>query len=65
MLLLGLSRPDELEAVDALPTLELGALPTQQLRELGELALGPGAPAQVLDRVAARAPGTRCSWRRA
>jgi predicted ATPase len=28
-----------------------------QLRELGELALGPGAPAQLLDRIAARASG--------
>jgi class 3 adenylate cyclase/tetratricopeptide (TPR) repeat protein len=57
VLLLGLSRPDALEAAASLPTLELGALAEQQLRELGELALGPGAPAQVLDRVAARASG--------
>jgi class 3 adenylate cyclase/tetratricopeptide (TPR) repeat protein len=57
VLVLGLSRPEALEAADWLPTLELGALPTQQLRELGELALGPGAPAQVLDRIAARASG--------
>jgi class 3 adenylate cyclase/tetratricopeptide (TPR) repeat protein len=57
VLLLGLSRPDALEDADALPTLELGALRERELRELGELALGPGAPAQVLDRVAARASG--------
>ena len=57
VLLLGLSRPDAPEAAEALPTLELGALAERQLRELGELALGPGAPAQVLDRVAARASG--------
>jgi adenylate cyclase len=57
VLLLGLSRPDALEAGDALPTLELGALPEQRLRELGELALGPGAPGQVLERIAARASG--------
>ena len=57
VLLLGLSRPDALESAAPLPTLELGALAEQELRELGELALGPGAPAQVLDRVAARASG--------
>ena len=58
VLLLGLSRPDALEpGPDALPTLELGALGERQLRQLGELALGPGAPGQVLDRVAARASG--------
>jgi class 3 adenylate cyclase/tetratricopeptide (TPR) repeat protein len=57
VLLLGLSRPEALEANDALPTLELGALPEPQLRELGELALGPGAPGQVLERIAARASG--------
>ena len=57
VLLLGLSRPEALEAADWLPTLELGALPEQELRELGELALGPGAPAEVLDRIAARASG--------
>ena len=57
VLLLGLSRPEALEDADALPTLELGALRERELRELGELALGPGAPAQVLDRVAARASG--------
>jgi class 3 adenylate cyclase/tetratricopeptide (TPR) repeat protein len=57
VLFLGLSRPEGLEAADTLPTLELGALPTRRLRELGELALGPGAPARVLDRVAARASG--------
>jgi class 3 adenylate cyclase len=57
VLLLGLSRPDALEAAASLPTLELGALGEPQLRELGELALGPGAPAQVLDRIAARASG--------
>jgi class 3 adenylate cyclase/tetratricopeptide (TPR) repeat protein len=57
VLLLGLSRPEAFEASDALPTLELGALPEQRLRELGELALGPGAPGQVLERIAARASG--------
>jgi class 3 adenylate cyclase/tetratricopeptide (TPR) repeat protein len=57
MLLLGLSRPETLEATGALRTLELAALPQERLRELGELALGPGAPAQVLDSVAARASG--------
>jgi class 3 adenylate cyclase/tetratricopeptide (TPR) repeat protein len=57
VLLLGLSRPEALEASDALPTLELGALAEQRLRELGELALGPGAPGQVLERIAARASG--------
>jgi class 3 adenylate cyclase/tetratricopeptide (TPR) repeat protein len=57
VLVLGLSRPEALEASDALPTLELGALPERELRELGELALGPGAPGQVLERIAARASG--------
>ena len=57
MLLLGLSRPDRLEGMGSLPTLELGALPEQRLRELGEQALGPGAPPHVLDRVAERASG--------
>jgi hypothetical protein len=57
VLLLGLSRPDALDGADAVPTLELGALKERELRELGELALGPGAPAQVLDRVATRASG--------
>ena len=57
VLFLGLSRPEGLEPRDPLPTLELGALPEQRLRELGELALGPGAPAQVLDRMAQRASG--------
>jgi class 3 adenylate cyclase/tetratricopeptide (TPR) repeat protein len=57
VLLLGLSRPDAPEPAASLPTLELGALGERQLRELGQLALGPGAPAQVLDRVVARASG--------
>ena len=57
VLFLGLSRPEGLEAGEALPTLQLEALPEQRLRELGELALGPGAPGQVLDRIAARASG--------
>jgi class 3 adenylate cyclase/tetratricopeptide (TPR) repeat protein len=57
VLFLGLSRPEALEAEDPLPTLRLGALPEQRLRELGELALGPGVPSQVLRRVAARASG--------
>jgi class 3 adenylate cyclase/tetratricopeptide (TPR) repeat protein len=57
VLFLGLSRPEAMEVRDPLPTLKLGAIPEQRLRELGELALGPGVPARVLRRVAARASG--------
>ena len=57
VLFLGLSRPEGREVGAPLPTLELGAIPEQRLRELGELALGPGIPERVLRRVAARASG--------
>jgi len=57
VLLLGLSRPEALESGDPLPILELEALPERRLRELGELALGPGVPALVLERIVARASG--------
>jgi class 3 adenylate cyclase/tetratricopeptide (TPR) repeat protein len=57
VLFLGLSRPVAMEVGDPLPTLKLGAIPEQLLRELGELALGSGVPARVLRRVAARASG--------
>jgi class 3 adenylate cyclase/tetratricopeptide (TPR) repeat protein len=57
VLFLGLSRPEAMEVEEPLPTLKLGAIPEQRLRELGELALGPGIPTQVLRHVAARASG--------
>jgi class 3 adenylate cyclase/tetratricopeptide (TPR) repeat protein len=57
VLFLGLSRPEAREVGAPLPTLKLGAIPEQRLRELGELALGPGIPERVLRRVAARASG--------
>jgi class 3 adenylate cyclase/tetratricopeptide (TPR) repeat protein len=57
VLFLGLSRPEAMEVEDPLPTLKLGAIPEHRLRELGELALGPGIPTQVLRQVAARASG--------
>jgi predicted ATPase len=57
VLFLGLSRLEVPEGRDPLPTLQLQALPEQRLRELGELALGPGVPARVLRRIAARASG--------
>jgi class 3 adenylate cyclase/tetratricopeptide (TPR) repeat protein len=57
VLFLGLTRSVPLDAGSRLPTLQLGALPERRLRELVELALGPGVPAQVLRRIAARASG--------
>jgi class 3 adenylate cyclase len=57
VLFLGLSRTRALEAEAQLPTFELEALPEQRLRDLGRLALGPGVPAPVLRRIAARASG--------
>ena len=57
VLLLGLSRLEALGSGDPLPTLKLEALPDRRLRELGELALGPGVPASVLGRIVARASG--------
>ena len=57
VLLLGLSRLEALGSGDPLPTLKLEALPDRRLRELGELALGPGVPASVLGPIVARASG--------
>jgi class 3 adenylate cyclase/tetratricopeptide (TPR) repeat protein len=57
VLFLGLSRTQALGAGDPLPTFELQALPEQRMRDLGRLALGPGVPASVLRRIAARASG--------
>jgi class 3 adenylate cyclase/tetratricopeptide (TPR) repeat protein len=57
VLFLGLSRPEAMEVEDALPALKLAAIPEHRLRKLGELALGPGIPTQVLRQVAARASG--------
>jgi class 3 adenylate cyclase len=57
VLFLGLSRPPAPDSGRALPALRLGPLSEPRLRELGELALGSGAPPQVLRRIATRASG--------
>jgi class 3 adenylate cyclase len=57
VLFLGLSRPPESDGGRTLPAVRLGPLSEPRLRELGQLALGSGAPAQVLRRVATRASG--------
>jgi class 3 adenylate cyclase len=57
VLFLGLSRPAAPDGERALEALQLGPLAEPRLRELGQLALGPGVPPQVLRRIARRASG--------